>query len=327
MDVNYDIDKEQMGIILSKFPQQCWEAISLAKDVKIPIPPKNIVVAGMGASGITGDILKNYLSTKTHIEVVKDYALPEWVDSHSLVFIVSYSGNTEETVAALRAAIRKSAQIVCITSNGKIKELAKKLNKLVIEIPKGLPPRCALGYLFIPMLIVLGNSGIIENKTEEIKKMVDSLRNTSFKEKAQELASKLQYKIPIIYSSNRLDSIAKRWKEQFNENSKIHAFTNVFPEVDHNEIMGYRNVKGDFFILIIKDENDNFNIKERMDVTKSIISESVSVREIVVKGDCLLTKIFSAIYLGDLVSYYLALLYGIDPTPVQDITRIKQELK
>jgi len=126
LNFNYDVDKEKMGSILAKFPQQCWDAISLAKGIEITVPIKNIVVAGMGGSGITGDILKNYLSTKMPVEVVKDYALPEWVNSSSLVFIVSYSGNTEETSSAYRIAMRKSAQVIAITSNGKNKRTCSK---------------------------------------------------------------------------------------------------------------------------------------------------------------------------------------------------------
>ena len=326
MEFNYDIDKEHMGSILAKFPQQCWDAIALARNITIEAKIKNVVVVGMGASGIAGDILKNYLGVKLPIKVVKDYDLPEWVNSNTLVFVLSYSGQTEEPIAALRTAIRKSAQVVSITSNGKVKEIAKKMARPLVLIPKDIPPRCALGYLFIPMLVILSNSKIIDDRTGDIKNMIDSLRNIKFKEKAQELAEKIYNKIPIIYTSNKLDSIAKRWKEQFNENAKTHAFTNVFPEVDHNEIMGYKNLNGEFIVLMLKDEDDKFEIKERMTATKNIISEKVPVREIIIRGNCLLTKIFSAIHLGDLVSYYLALLYEVDPTPVQDITLIKQGL-
>lgn len=327
MEFDYNIDKGNMGLTISKLPQQCREALNLTKDVKIDTKIKNIVVIGMGASGITGRILKDYLGTKIPIYVVQDFSVPEFVNPYSLVFCISYSGNTAETISAFRTAIRKSAQIIAITSGGKLKELAKKLNKQIIEIPKGIPPRAALGYLFIPMLVVLQNSRIIPDKRDEINKMIDSLMNIKFKEKAQELAAKLQDKIPIIYSSNKLKSAALRWKQQFNENSKVHCFCNVFPELDHNEIMGYENLKGDYFVVILKDEDDKVETKERMDITKKIISEHCPVTEIIVKGDNLLTKIFSAIYLGDLTSFYLALLYNTDPTPVYSIEEIKKELR
>ncbi len=327
MDFNYDVDKSNMGLILSKFPQQCRDALNLAKEIKIETKISNIVVAGMGASGITGQILKDYLGNKIPIYVNQDYSLPEFVNAYSLVFCVSYSGDTAETIAAFRNAVRKSAQIVVITTGGKLKELAKKLNKAIVEIPKGIPPRTALGYLFIPMLTILQNSGIIPDKTAELKKMIDSLMNVNFKEKAQELAIKLQDKIPIIYSSNKLRSVALRWKEQFNENSKVHCFCNVFPELNHNEIMGYENLKGDYFVIILKDEDDKFEIKERMSITKNMIAKNCPVREIIIKGDSLLTKIFSTIYLGDLASFYLALLYGIDPTPTPAIEEIKKAIK
>jgi len=327
MEFNYNLDKSNMGLIISKLPQQCREGLILAKDVKIETKIKNIVVAGMGASGITGQILKDYLGTKIPVHIVQEFSVPEFVDAYSLVFCVSYSGNTAETISAFRTAIRRSAQIIVITSGGKLKELAKKTNKQIIEVPKNLPPRTALGYLFMPLLVVLQNSGIIFDKTNEIKNMIDSLMNIKFKEKAQELALKLQDKIPIIYSSNKLKSTALRWKEQFNENSKVPCFFNVFPELDHNEIMSYENLKEDFFVIILKDEDDKVEIKDRMSITKKVIAEHCPVIDVVVKGDCLLTKIFSAIYLGDLTSFYLALLYGIDPTPTHAIDEIKKILK
>lgn len=323
MDFDHDIDKENMGVILSKFSQQCWEAMDIAKDIKINIPIKNILAAGMGGSGIAADILQTYLGAKIPVYVNKDFSIPEFINSETLVFCISYSGNTEETIATFRAAVRQSAQIVVITSGGKLEELANKLNRKVIKIPKNIPPRTALGYLFLPMLNVLQNSKIISDRTEEIQGMVNSLKNVKFKEKAQDLAVKLKYKIPLIYSSEKLKAVALRWKTQFNENAKVHAFTNVFPELDHNEIEGYSNLNEDYFVIMLVDENDKMIIKNRMDAVKKIIVEKTSVREIKISGDNRLTKIFSAIYLGDLTSYYLALLYNIDPSPVDLISRLK----
>ena len=316
-----------MGLMISKLPQQCREGLSLAKDIKIDTKIRNIVIAGMGGSGIAGQILKSYLGDKIPVHIVQDFSVPEFVDAYSLVFCVSYSGNTAETLSAFRTAVRRSAQIVVIASGGKLKELAKKTKKQMIDIPKNFPPRAALGYLFIPILVVLQNSGIIFDKTAEIKNMIDSLMHVQFKEKAQELALKIKDKIPVIYSSNKLKSVALRWKEQLNENSKIHCFCNVFPELEHNEIMGYENLRGNFFVMILKDDDDRVEIKDRMNVVKKIISEQCPVLDIVVKGDSLLTKIFSAIYLGDLTSFYLALLYETDPTPVDSIERVKDQVQ
>ncbi len=324
MDFDYSADKSNMGLTLSKFSQQCRDALSLGKKIKIETKVKNIVVVGMGGSGIACSLLKDYLGNKVPIHVVQDYTLPEFVDAQSLVFCVSYSGNTTETVSCFRSTIRRNVQVVAITTGGKLKELAKRFEKNLIELPGGIPPRTALGYLFIPMLTVLQNSGIITDRTDEIKNMIDSLMNVKFKENAQELAKKLQFKIPIIYSSNRLKAVALRWKQQFNENSKVHCFSNVIPEIDHNEIVGYENLMGDYFVIILKDEKDNMNVKEKMSVVKKIISDKCPVMELVVKGDCLLTKMFSAIYLGDLTSFYLALLYGVDPAVTESIDEIKK---
>jgi len=160
----------------------------------------------------------------------------------------------------------------------------------------------------------------IDNPVEDIKNTIKALKNPKFKERAQDLAEKLVEKIPLIYASERMGVVAYRWKTQFNENAKIHAFCHVFPELDHNELVGYDNIKAGYHVIIIKDDDDYVKIKKRMDITKRLISEAgINVTEMVIKGDCFLTKLFSAIYLGDLTSYYLALKYGTDPTPVDVI--------
>ena len=177
------------------------------------------------------------------------------------------------------------------------------------------------------MLAVLYNSHFIDNPSEDIKNTIKALKNPKFKERAQDLAEKLVEKVPLIYSSEKMGVVAYRWKTQFNENAKIHAFHHVFPELDHNELVGYGNIKAGYHIIIIKDDEDYVKVKKRMDITKRLISEAgINVTELVIKGECFLTKLFSAIYLGDLTSYYLALKYGTDPTPVDVIEKLKKEL-
>ncbi|MBU4283816.1 MAG: bifunctional phosphoglucose/phosphomannose isomerase, partial [Nanoarchaeota archaeon] len=134
-------------------------------------------------------------------------------------------------------------------------------------------------------------------------------------------------KIPLIYASERMGVVAYRWKTQFNENAKIHAFCHVFPELNHTELGGYGNIKAGYHVIIIKDDDDYVKVKKRMDITKRLISEAgINVTELVIKGECFLTKLFSAMYLGDLTSYYLALKYGTDPTPLDVIEELKKEL-
>jgi len=327
MDETNQTDKSNMIKVIENIPEHIAEAVKLAKDVKITEPIKNIMVAGMGGSAVSGDILKAYLKDKINVEVNKNYFLPELAGKETLLFILSYSGNTEETISAFRTAQRKNMNMVIITSGGKLEELSKISKTPCIIIPRGFQPRAAIAYLFFPMLAVLYNSHLIDNPVEDVKKTIKALKNPQFKERAQDLAEKLVEKIPLIYASERMGVVAYRWKTQFNENAKIHAFFHVFPELDHNELVGYGNIKAGYHVIIIKDDDDYVKVKKRMDITKRLISEAgINVTEMVIKGDCFLTKLFSAVYLGDLTSYYLALKYGTDPTPVDIIEELKKEL-
>lgn len=320
------IDNSNMLKVIEDFPHQCRTALDLPKGMSVSGKVDKIVVAGMGGSAVGGDLLKAYMhDSKIPVFVVKDYNIPNFVDENTLFFAVSYSGNTEETLSAYEEAVRKKAKIVAVTSGGEIASKAKK----VVKIPTGLQPRAALGYLFFPVLGVLSNSGIIDVKGNEVEEMLNTLSKTDeFKITGERLAKKIQNKTPLIYASNLLCPVAYRWKTQLNENSKAAAFSHVFAEMNHNEIVGYQSMnKGDFAAIFIRDKFDNERIKKRMDITKEIISTRVDVEEVFTRGEGLLSRIFSGIYYGDFASYYLALLNKVDPTPVNVIENLKKRLK
>jgi glucose/mannose-6-phosphate isomerase len=310
--------------VIKDFPKQCREALGLPKGISASGEINNIVIAGMGGSAMGGDLLKVYLSnTNIPVYVNRDYKVPNFVDENSLVFAVSYSGNTEETLSALNAAKEKKAQIIGITSGGKLSEECEK----VVNIPSGLQPRAALGYLFFPMLGILHNTNIIRVKNDELNEMMDILKQTDkFNEQGEELSKKLKEKIPIIYASEALGAIAFRWKTQINENAKMPAFYNVFSEMNHNEIAGYKSMDHKFSVVMIQDKNDNDRVKKRMDICKEIMEEYVEVEEVETQGESLLARMFSAIYLGDYVSYYMALWNRVDPSPVDIIEGMKKKL-
>jgi|TARA_Y100000310_G_scaffold345855_1_gene471502 glucose/mannose-6-phosphate isomerase len=312
--------------VIEDFPQQCRTALDLPRGMAVTGKIDKIVVAGMGGSAVGGDLLKLYMhNSKIPVFVVRDYKVPEFVDRNTLVFAVSYSGNTEETLSAFADAKRKNATIIAITSGG---ELAEKANR-VIKIPKGLQPRAALGYVFFPVLGVLANSNLADVRSEEITEMLDILSKTDdFKTVGERIAKKIGLRTPLIYASEATSTVAYRWKTQFNENSKVAAFYNIFSEMNHNEIAGYQNVnKNDFIAIMIRDKFDHDRIKKRMDITKEIISTRIEVEEIFTRGEHLLSRLFSAIYYGDFVTYYLALANRIDPTPVTVIENLKKQLK
>ena len=322
-------DKENLLGIMRHYPNQIQEALRLAKNVKIVDNVNKVICTGMGGSGIPGDILQTELrEEKLPVFVNKDYTLPGFADNKTLVFCVSYSGNTEETIAAFKDALKRKCVTVVITSGGKLKDLAKAHQVPYVLVPQGIPPRSSVGYLFFPMLITLQNSGLIKDKTRDINATIRAMQSADWEARAEELAERLIDKIPIIYSDDKLLCVSLRWKQEFNENSKVHAFANTFPELNHNELVGFTKLKGKFHVIMIRDNELGKQMTKRMAITKEIIKKiGVPSTEILIKGPSLLSKIFTAMYLGDLTSFFLAMHYRVDPSPVTLVEYLKQELK
>ncbi len=326
------IDSQNMINVLRKFPDMILKASLLGDDITFPKQLlNNVIVIGMGGSGFTGDLLKAYMyKTAIQVHVIKDYVLPNFVSRKSLVFAISYSGNTEETISAYRSAIRRGCKVVSISSGGKLQELAKMNKNPHINVPKGIQPRLATPYLFIPILNVLNYSGLIDDQEKKIKACVKNLKAgaSNIENSIKDLAGKVKGKIPIIYSSQKLFCVAEKWKTDINENAKTHAFYNVFSEFNHNEICGYENPNGDFHIIILKDSEDHPKIKDRIKVFKKIMKTyDTSLTEIAVKGENFLSRLFSSIWMGTYLGYFLALEYETDPSPVKIIEKFKQKLK
>ncbi len=318
------VDSQNMIKVLEDFAIQCREALTLPRAIEVEGRIKNILVIGMGGSAIGGDLLKAYLKdTPYPVTVCRSYNIPQFVDENTLVFAVSYSGNTEETISAVSQAKEKDAKIVAITSGGKLADIVET----TIRVPKGIQPRAATGYLFLPMLGVLHNSKIKEVKNSELNEMLNILKKKEeFKEKAEELAKKLRDKIPIIYASDELGVAAYRFSTQIQENAKLPAFHNIFPEMNHNEINAYKGMDHRFIAILIKDIHDHPRIRKRMEICQEIMEETVLVEEIHTQGESILARLFSAIYMGDLASYYLAVINRTDPSPVEVIEALKKKL-
>jgi glucose/mannose-6-phosphate isomerase len=340
------LDKSNMLGLLLDFPLQCRQAREIAETAKILIEKKDfkkIVFAGLGGSAIGADLVRSYLyfESKIPITVVREYDLPAYVDSETLIFVSSYSGNTEETLSAYKQAEEKGANMVVISSGGAVEEFARKDQNIFIQIPKGLPPRCALGYLSIIPLCVLANSGLIKDVNPFINKttgVLEDLKNKCLNPRlaqkdniAKYIAAKLFNKFVVVYSSSiHFDVAATRFRGQLAENSKALASAHVFPEMNHNEIVGWQNPKKmfkNFVVVMLRDKDVNPRVTKRMNITTEILkNEGVEVLEIWSRGEDVLSKIFSLIYIGDFISYFLAILYGIDPTPVDRVTYLKKEL-
>jgi glucose/mannose-6-phosphate isomerase len=325
METAMGFDDHNMAKVLEDFPKQCRQAIELPKGMFVSGEISNIVILGMGGSGIVGDLIKAVLhESKLQAHIVRDYALPGFVDEHSLVFAVSYSGKTEETVAACKEALKGGAKVVGIASGGDILQLCKKS----IKIPGELQPRCALGYLFFPILGVLANSQLIEVKSQDVAEMLKVLESKAeYQERARTIVKIMKERTPLIYSSEALKPVAMRWKTQFNENGKAAAFYNTFSEMSHNEICGFEEMRRQqYVVLMLRDVFDHERIQKRMDLVKAMLKEQVDVVEIPTKGQSLLARLFSTIHLGDWVTYYYALDKRKDPTPVKAIEKLKKQM-
>ena len=339
------VDSSNMMKLVMDMPLMIKEGVNIGKNAKISkgiSKPKNIIVTGLGGSAIGGDLLRCYLSKEVNIPIVvnRNYNLPNWVNKDTLVFAASYSGNTEETISAYKDALSRKAKLIAITSNGAIKKMCDEKNILCVDIPSGLSPRAAIGYLFFPMLIILSRLKLIKSKENEIKEtlsLLDKLRNMYIPEVksknnyAKQLAYKLAAKSIIICGVlDWTEVVAVRWKCQFAENSKVFSVASLLPEMNHNEIVGWdllKDVLGKFAVIFLRDKMDSERIKKRIDITKFIISKRAGyVGEVYSVGKSDLARLFSLIYLGDFISVYLSVLYNIDPTPVQAIDYLKREL-
>ncbi|RIH99860.1 bifunctional phosphoglucose/phosphomannose isomerase [candidate division NPL-UPA2 bacterium Unc8] len=334
-----ETDSSDMLTILLNFPQQWEEARRIGKEFSPPDYKelKKIVITGLGGSAIGGDILRLYLNSELELPIFvnRDYTLPRFVDDTTLFMAVSYSGNTEETLSAYKHAKEVRAKIAAVSSGGTLSKLCHQDGFPVTTVPPGLPPRTALGYLFLPTLITLQKLGLVKDKQDEIEETLLLLRKlsseyapASSENQPYKLALKLKGKIPIVYQSEALGAVGLRWKTQINENSKILAYTVNFPEMNHNEIVGWerRNIApmANFKPLILRDKGEDGRIVRRIDITKSIIGGEFE--EIWSRGESLLARLFSLIYYGDFLSFYLAILAGVDPTPVKPIDTLKREL-
>lgn len=350
------IDREGMGEIQERFPENCMNAIKRGEELKIPKvvnitgkfsinyrKPNKIIVAGMGGSAIGGNILKDWLrdTLLVQVEVCRDYHLPAYADNRTLVLVVSYSGNTEETISAFLDALERRCMIIVISSGGFLQEFCQKIGLPLIKLPEGYPPRCAMPYLFFPLVVSLEKIGILNNCDNEINETLTVLKqlrenvvigNPTSKNLAKSIALDIAGSVPVIYGFGFYEGAALRIKTQFNENAKTPSISACFPELNHNETVGWtgrEDLTKKFAVILIRDKDETQEIKARIEITRNLILDGRArkVVEIYSEGHSKLAKILSIIYIGDLTSFYLAILYGIDPTPVKIIDELKTKLE
>lgn len=302
--------------------------------------PGALVVAGMGASAICGDILRLFLSgpSAVPVEVVRDYGLPGNLRERSVVVVSSYSGNTEEALACLDDALRLKARTVCVTSGGTLLDRARSERLPVLVLPAGLPPRAALGYLFSALLGLAHRTGLCADPREDLAECratlealngVYSVADPAVNPAAR-LAADLLDRVPVVFCGNRLDAVGLRWKNQFCENSKRLSLVSFFPEAGHNDVMGWeiRQEGLSAGVVVLRCDREHPKVAGALSLARRIVGENAAFcGEFRGGGTSLLSRVFSLILLGDYASVYLALAKGVDPTPIGTIDRMKTWLR
>ena len=304
--------------------------------------PDRIIVVGMGGSAIVGDLLKDWTRDKLQIplEVNRDYHLPVYADKNTLVFVSSYSGDTEETLSAFLDAMNHGCMIFCVTSGGPLLDATKTHKVPYLQVPVGMPPRAALPYMLVPFLIYLQKAGLVNGVEDELGEafvMIEKISkenglNTPMVESfAKNAAHHIDDSVPCVYGFGVYRSVAQRFKQQFNENSKTVAKWEYFPELDHNEIVGWAG-RGEqcrwFSVIFIRDTAEPIEIETRIETTKGLMERTGLITfDLEVQGECALAKMLSTVVIGDFLSVYLAILRGVDPTPVLAINYLKEALK
>ena len=344
MENYHAIDPDNMYQSIYDFPDHIVQALDIGRTINFHNTYdniQNIVIAGMGGSAIGGDVVK--LLTKNELKVPfvisRNYKLPNWVNENTLVICSSYSGDTEETLDSFDDSLNKGAKIIGISTGGTLTKLLIE-NKLdVVTIPSGLQPRAALALSFVPMLCLLNKLGFISsNSIKDLNSTVsllndfrDKYSNQNEQNPTYAIAQRIYKTIPIIYGENEYTGIiALRWKGQLSENSKMLAFCNDLPEMNHNEIVGWENnsaLMDNISVIWLKDKDDHPRIISRQTATKDIIGKIAAKHEVVsLQGDTQVERLLHLVHYGDWLSYWCAILHKTDPTPVTKIDHLKRIL-
>ncbi len=331
-----EIDRNNMLSSILSLPEQLVEGMESGNRVEIPyFRPDNIVACGMGGSAIASEIVASWLSERLRIPFItnRNYHIPSFVGKNTLVLAISYSGNTYEVLNMVEEAMERGAKVIGISSGGKLRDILED-DYYFIELPSGLQPRAALGYLVAAMGSVMKSLKIYDPDVEilsisaHLKSLREKLtpsRKYEYNE-AKRIAWQIYGTIPVIYSYGSYVSAANRWHTQLNENSKVLSFYGELTEMDHNEIVGWDSDAKGFSAVFLRG-NESALLSKVVDFTKGIIEKSGGkVVDVWAEGDSSLERMFSLIYKGDFVSYYLAMLKGVDPSPEDVIERLDEIL-
>jgi glucose/mannose-6-phosphate isomerase len=338
------LDPEGMLARIHEVPWQCQQAWQMAREFNLPQEYSDInkvLVIGMGGSAMGGDLVRSLVAPEARVPIIvhRGYDLPAFVDDKTLVIISSYSGNTEETLSGFSQALETGAKKLAITTGGKLKKLADENSIPVLTFNYRSQPRAALAFSFLPILCFMQKLGVVGDKSAEVDEALNVLQKLSIKidetrpvskNPARQLAEKLHGHLSVIYGAGLLSEVAHRWKTQFNENSKAWAFYEVFPELNHNAVVGYQfppELAEKIVVVLLRSELLSQRIRLRYEVTCELLKRAGVHYEFVDgEGTKPLSQMLSLVLFGDYVSYYLAILYRVDPSPVETINYLKEQL-
>ncbi|UCB43258.1 MAG: bifunctional phosphoglucose/phosphomannose isomerase [Dehalococcoidales bacterium] len=338
------LDPEDMLARIHEVPWQCQQAWQMAKDFTLPKEYSDInkvLVIGMGGSAIGGDLVSSLVAPEAKLPIIvyRGYDLPAFVDDKTLVIASSYSGNTEETLSTFNQALETGAKKLVITTGGKLKSMADEKGIAVLTFTYRSQPRAALAFSFLPVLCFLQKLRVVGDKSAEVDEALEILQKLSVridenqpasKNPARQLAEKLHGHLPVIYGAGLLSEVAHRWKTQINENSKAWAFHEVFPELNHNAVVGYQfppELAEKILVVLLRSSLLARPIQLRYEVTCQLLERAgVGYEFVDGEGRAPLSQMLSLVLFGDYVSYYLAILHRIDPSPVEAINYLKEQI-
>ena len=338
------IDLADMRGQIRSLPKQCHAAWHSALEFDLPSDYRDVdkvVILGMGGSAIGGDLARSLLSEggKTIIFINREYDLPSFVDDRTLVIASSYSGNTEETLSAFTQALNTGCKKLAATTGGTLESIAKEYHVPVFTITHVSPPRAALGFSFMPLLAFTKKLDLLEDIYFNVEDMIEKLEELNGrlnvnvpikKNEAKQLAIDMYGKLVVVYGAEILSEVARRWKTQINENSKAWAVHETLPELNHNSVVGYpfpSDIDSRLYVVMLSAPSLHNRVRIRYKVTTELL-EQRGIRPCIVtgEGEDLLSQMMSTLFIGDWASYYLAVLYDIDPTPVKTIDYLKKRL-
>lgn len=322
--------------MIQAFPAQLEEAIQIAGQVAIRKhlhPIQKIFVSGMGGSGIGADFVGSFIKSNCKVPFIvgKSYEAPAWIDQNTLVIISSYSGNTEETLSTFKQIKESGAKIICISSGGEVIRHANESNLDVIKLPSDWSsPRACLGFSLVSQLFAIYGLVLIDGAFKnDLQQSIELLKSETAEiiQKAKQLAAVLENKMIVIYATDRIEPVAVRFRQQINENGKMLCWHHVIPEMNHNELVGWRWQQTALAVLFIRNADDHPRNHTRIELTKEIVSHyTSSVIELFSKGHSLIGRSIYLVHLLDYVSVFLAEYNKMDAVEVRVIDFLKTEL-